>query len=58
MNSVHGKRKHQVPIVHEHLAIDPNSSHEWGVCLSLPARHEKRCDGKGECPAIDGGLAC
>ena len=58
INSVYGKRKHQVPVVHKYLTIDPNSSYEWGVYLSLPAIYDKKCDGRGRHPAVDGGLAC
>ena len=57
INSVHGKRKYQVPIVHKYLVVDPNSSHAWGNYLSLPALCEKKCDGKGKYNAVDGGLA-
>ena len=57
-NSVRGVKKHQLPIVHEHVQVDPNSTCAWGHCLSLPATHEKKCDGKGKCNAVDGGLAC
>ena len=53
-----GKKKYQVPAVHECLVIDPNSLHEWGIYHSLPALCEKRCEGKGKHNAIDGGLAC
>ena len=58
INSVHGKKKYQLPIVHKYVQVDPNSTYAWGYYLSLPAMCEKKCDGKGKYNAVDGSLAC
>ena len=58
INSVHGKKKYQLLIVHKYVQVDPNSTYVWGYYLSLPAIYEKKCDGKGKYNAVDGGLAC
>ena len=58
MNSVHGKRKHQISIVHKYALVDPNSTCEWENYLSFPAPCEKECNRKDAYNAVDSGLAC
>ncbi len=58
-NSVNGKKKNNVALVHLYVLIDQTKSkYQWGLYFARPAIVSKQCTGIGVLKAIDGGIAC